>query len=244
MELHRIVDRRWCIGVVVPAQNEVETIARCVRSIREAHAALAGAARLWIVVVADACTDATAGRAGGALQSAGEVIECDVRSAGAARTPGVAAVLSHFRGIRPEHIWLANTDADSHVPLDWLERQIEFANEGDTGVAGIVELDLEPGVAHSVQDIFHHAYPLGIDGTHTHVHGANLGVRADAYLAVGGWGALALAEDHCLWNRLKTAGWRLRSTILSRVTTSARLRARAPGGFADTLQRHVTNALA
>jgi cellulose synthase/poly-beta-1,6-N-acetylglucosamine synthase-like glycosyltransferase len=237
-------NRRWCIGVVVPAQNEEGTIARCIRSIREAHAALGGSARLWIVLVADACTDATAARARVALQDQGEVIECDVRCAGAARTEGAAAALSHFRDTRPDDVWLANTDADTHVPLDWLKRQIEFANEGDTGVAGIVELDLEPGVAHSVRDVFRHAYPLGFDGTHTHVHGANLGVRADAYLAVGGWRASALAEDHCLWNRLKAAGWRLRATILIRVTTSARLRGRAPGGFADTLQRHVSNALA
>ena len=239
-----MVDRRWCIGVVVPAQNEEDTIVHCVRSIREAHAALGTWDRLWIVLVADACTDDTARRARLALRSDGEVIECDVRGVGPARTLGVAAALNHFRGIPSEQIWLANTDADTHVPLDWLKRQIEFANEGDTGVAGIVELDFEPGVAYSVRDIFQHAYPLGIDGTHTHVHGANLGVRADAYLAVGGWGALALAEDHCLWNRLKIAGWQLRSTILSRVITSARLHGRAPGGFADTLQRHVSNALA
>ena len=39
------------------------------------------------------------------------------------------------------------------------------------------------------------------DGTHAHVHGANLGIRADAYLDVGGWSDASLAEDHCLWNQ-------------------------------------------
>jgi hypothetical protein len=74
-----------------------------------------------------------------------------------------------------------------------------------------------------------------IDGSHTHVHGANLSVRADAYEDVGGWSDLALAEDHCLWGRLRR---RLRgsSPVSSVVTTSARLQGRATGGFADTLK--------
>jgi hypothetical protein len=37
------------------------------------------------------------------------------------------------------------------------------------------------------------------DGTHPHVHGANLGIRADAYSDAGGWNDLTVAEDHCLW---------------------------------------------
>ncbi len=98
-------------------------------------------------------TNDTARHARLALRSDGEVIECDVRGAGPARNLGVAAALNHFRGIPSEQIWLANADADTHVPLDWLERQIEFENEGDTGVAGIVELDFEPRVAYSVRDI-------------------------------------------------------------------------------------------
>ena len=237
--------KRWCVGVIVPAKNEADSIARCVRSIREAHRTLDRFVRLWIVVVADACTDGTVARARAALHEDGEVIECDVRSAGAARTIGVAAALGHFGMTPADQVWLANTDADTYVPSDWLERHLEFADAGDIGVAGIVELDVEPGLdpdAALVQRLFHDTYLVAEDGTHTHVHGANLGVRADAYLDVGGWGRLALAEDHCLWNRLKIAGWPLRSTVLSRVITSGRLRGRAAGGFADTLQRHVVTA--
>ena len=39
------------------------------------------------------------------------------------------------------------------------------------------------------------------DGTHRHVHGANLGVRADLLDAVGGWRRLHTGEDHDLWQR-------------------------------------------
>ena len=114
---------------------------------------------------------------------------------------------------------------------------------GDQGVAGIVELEAESTGDSRVLDMFKKSYVLSEDGTHTHIHGANLGVRADAYLAVGGWRSLALAEDHCLWSRLRHAGYQLRSTALSRVTTSARLEGRAPGGFADTLKLNMLNAL-
>ena len=134
---------------------------------------------------------------------------------------------------------MSNTDADTHVPLEWLQRHLDFADAGDTGVAGVVELEVDTVEAEAVQAHFQRTYLYGADGTHLHVHGANLGVRADAYLAVGGWSALALAEDHCLWTRLRLAGWRLRSTIHSRVTTSARLQGRASGGFADTLMAHM-----
>ena len=226
----------WSIGVVVPAQNEAATIERCIRSIRRAHEALDLKARLWIVVVADCCTDETAALARASLDRCGEVLECAVRSAGAARQLGAAAVLAHFTGAPSKSTWLANTDADSHVPPDWLRRQLEYACEGDIAVAGIVQLEINSSESRRADDALRRDYRLADDGSHTHVHGANLGVRADAYIAVGGWSSVPLAEDHCLWNRLKAGGWRLRSSALSCVTTSSRLHGRAVGGFADTLR--------
>jgi hypothetical protein len=68
---------------------------------------------------------------------------------------------------------------------------------------------------------------------HPHVHGANLGVRADAYLAAGGFAAHPTGEDHALWRALAD-----RPRIATRripVVTSARRRARAPSGFAGFL---------
>jgi hypothetical protein len=68
------------------------------------------------------------------------------------------------------------------------------------------------------------------------VYGANLGVRADAYLAVGGFGAVATGEDHHLWRRLGQAGYRRSYAAESTVRTSARRHGRAPGGLADLLR--------
>lgn len=223
---------KWSVGVVIPAQNEEMTIESCVRSVSKSLAK-AGVDH-WIVVVADLCIDFTAERARRALGSAGEVIEITVRCAGAARGAGVARVLEHWGGRDPTNIWLANTDADTHVSDDWIAVQLRLADEGVTAVAGIVHLD--PGGCTAAHEIYRDTYLTRADGTHAHVHGANLSVRADAYEDVGGWSSLALAEDHCLWARLRGKGWRVSSPISSVVTTSARLEGRAKGGFADTLR--------
>jgi hypothetical protein len=67
------------------------------------------------------------------------------------------------------------------------------------------------------------------------VHGANLGVRADAYQRVGGFPALPVAEDRTLVDALRTSG----ETVVFRsdlaVCTSARVSTRVSGGFSDYL---------
>jgi cellulose synthase/poly-beta-1,6-N-acetylglucosamine synthase-like glycosyltransferase len=225
----------WSVGVVIPAQNEEATIGSCIDSVLRSLAR-AGVDH-WVVVVADHCTDSTVGLARRALGNAGEVIEVGVRSAGAARRQGVARVLTHWASLDPSQIWLANTDADTQVSDDWIEVQLGFADEGVTAVAGIVHLDA--GGSAAAHRAYRSHYLTSAQGTHTHVHGANLSVRADAYQDVGGWSNLALAEDHCLWSRLRGKGWRVSSPVSSVVTTSARLQGRAKGGFADTLRAHV-----
>ncbi|GAC1305525.1 MAG: glycosyltransferase [Steroidobacteraceae bacterium] len=197
----------------------------------------AGIDERWVVVVADRCTDRTVERARRALGSAGEVICIDVRSAGAARREGVARMLAHWGESDPARIWLANTDADTFVSEEWIAVQLAFADQGITAVAGIVHL--HAGASASVHDVFRTTYLTTPQGTHSHVHGANLSVRADAYVDVGGWSDLPLAEDHCLWARLRRRGWRVSSPVSSVVATSPRLEGRAKGGFADALKARV-----
>lgn len=232
----------WSIAVVIPARNEERRIGRCIRSVLSAYAHCLNPARLWIVVVADACSDSTASAARAMLRGYGEVIECASRSPGSARRLGAEAAIAHFADVRPQQVWLANTDADSQVTPDWLRLQLAHADDGANGVAGIVELDPSDEIHPAAMAVFRRSYVVSGDGSHSHVHGANLGVRADAYLDVGGWSKVTVAEDHCLWNRLRQRGWRLRSVAASVVLTSARLHGRAIGGFADTLRHQVTGA--
>jgi glycosyltransferase involved in cell wall biosynthesis len=226
----------WSVGVVIPAQNEEATIEVCIRSVLRSLAK-AGVQNRWIVVVADHCTDGTVERASLALGSVGEVTEVRFRSAGAARREGVDRVLKHWMHLDPSQIWLANTDADTQVSADWIAVQLGFADEGVTAVAGIVHL--EAGGSAAAHEVYRNTYLMSADGTHSHVHGANFSVRADAYEDVGGWSDLALAEEHCLWARLRGKGWRVSSPVSSVVTTSSRLEGRAKGGFADTLRAQV-----
>jgi cellulose synthase/poly-beta-1,6-N-acetylglucosamine synthase-like glycosyltransferase len=238
----RIVPRRadppWSVGVVIPAQNEESTIQRCIRSVLASRDASDRCREAWIVVVADHCTDRTAEVAQEALGSRGKVLPCTARSPGTARRLGAAAVMQHFQYEDPRQVWLANTDADTHVPTNWISTHLEHADANASAVAGIVALDAV-GLRADVQELYRSSYKLEPDGTHGHVHGANLGVRADAYLDAGGWSDVTVAEDHCLWGRLKRRGWRVRSPAASVVHTSGRLRARAKGGFADTLRREL-----
>lgn len=226
---------RWSVGVVVPARNEAQSIAASVLSVRSAlrSCQLLGS---WIVVVCDSCTDDTPSIAREALGNTGEVIECEVGTAGAARGVGVDALSTHFTSIAQERLWIANTDADTLVPHDWIARQLPFADKGWAAIAGIVRVDSIDGKSGSIVDRAFADYKVEVDGSHPHVHGANLGVRADAYVSVGAWRNIAVAEDHCLWSRLKAANWPALSTSELVVTTSGRLTGRAIGGFADTLR--------
>jgi len=72
---------------------------------------------------------------------------------------------------------------------------------------------------------------------HDHVHGANLGIRASAYLAAGGFAAVRCREDHDLLRALQAMGRPVVRTWAEPVVTSARTHGRAPGGFADFLRR-------
>jgi hypothetical protein len=134
--------------------------------------------------------------------------------------------------------WLANTDADCVVPSTWLRDQIDFAASGIEAVAGIISVDSFEEHGPEVPALFHTTYSIHADGTHPHIHGANLGIRADRYLAVGGWADLKTAEDHDLWGRLRQTGGRLLSSAQLRVVTSGRRVGRAPSGFAGALAAH------
>ncbi|MEP7246809.1 MAG: glycosyltransferase [Gammaproteobacteria bacterium] len=226
----------WHVGVVVPACNEGQSIEACIDSIVDSLDVCASVDSSWIVVVADSCRDDTAARARAFLGARGEVVECGVASPGVARRLGSARVLEHFGPAHAGRLWLANTDADSAVSEEWVARQLEFADQGFTAVAGIVRVDSAESQRPDVIRALMQDYTLNEDGTHPHVHGANLGFRADAYVDAGGWSSLALAEDHCLWGRVRARGWRVVSSIASVVVTSDRLQGRARGGFADTLR--------
>jgi glycosyltransferase involved in cell wall biosynthesis len=230
----------WVAGIVVPAHNEEVLIERCLRSLLE----LRVVGELWIVVVADTCTDGTVSKAKSMLGNRGEVIETKQRNAGASRSLGADRVLEYFAKRLPRHpVWLANTDADSCVPVHWIQQQITLASQGAHAIAGVVDIDTFTDFDAGMKDRFDRSYGKEKHGTHPHVQAANFGLSAAAYKMVGGWPPMALGEDRELWNRLGEHGFERVSDRSVRVTTSGRSQGRIPGGFADCLKLLVASSL-
>ncbi|WP_327111553.1 glycosyltransferase [Streptomyces sp. NBC_01341] len=231
--------RTAAIAVVIPAHNEEALLPAALEAVTRAarHPAVAST-RVLTVVAADACTDGTraiARRAGALIAS------LDSRSPGQARAAGVSLALRTL-GLDPSGVWIASTDADSEVPPRWLAHQRACAEQSWDAVVGTVRPHGWPPVlGEAIHDHIREydaagRYP-GRPDAHPHVHGANLGVRAEAYLHCGGYPALATGEDHALVAALLRSGRRVLRTRRFPVLTSARLTARADDGYARDLRR-------
>lgn len=217
------------VGIVVPAHDEQSLLPVCLASLRVAarHPALPPL-EVHVVPVLDACSDDTGAFAAGAL-------ELRAHNVGIARAAGFGAVLAREAGRPPHELWLATTDADSTVPADWLVTQLAFAAAGAEVVAGTVRVDDWSEQPEAVRRRFDNDY--GAPGAgHLHVHGANLGMSAAAYLDADGVPPLALAEDQALVDALRLRARRLVATGRIPVVTSGRRESRTTGGFADHLR--------
>ena len=221
------------IGVVVPVHNEEACLAACLEALTAAATcdALGGEA-VSIVIVLDACSDRSQRIVlEHAMQADArwrlDCIAIDARNVGAARAAGARLLLE--RGAR----WLAFTDADTCVAPDWLRRQLQLDADAVCGTIAIDDWSPHAERAGALRAHFASTY-TDADGHH-HVHGANLGVCAQAYRRAGGFAPLACSEDVALVAALQETGARIAWSAAPRVTTSARRDARARGGFGDTL---------
>ncbi len=225
------------IAILIPARNEEELLPRCLRSVQAARRRLPKDVTSDVVVVSDCSLDGTSRAAETILGVSGVVVEVDAGTVGMARALAAEVALGRYDGPK-ELCWLANTDADCEVPQDWLVSQLEIARRGYAAVAGVVDVDTFVEHKPGLEALFRASYRIGANGTHPHVHGANIGVRADAYLETGGWTGLATAEDHDLWHRLQLGGHARLSDASLLVVTSGRREGRAPLGFAGALAAH------
>ncbi|MEU3501939.1 glycosyltransferase [Streptomyces hundungensis] len=226
--------RIQAVAVVIPACDEEALLPAALRAVRiaGAHRGLPPV-RLLTVVVADSCGDGTALRA---REAGAAVVTVSCRNPGRARAAGVAHALLEL-GAPTVPAWIATTDADSEVPPNWLAHQLARAAQGWEAVVGTVSLPPASPLTPLHQVGYESNRPSQGAWDHPHVHGANLGVTADAYVSVGGFPPLGVGEDHALVTALREAGRRVLATDACPVLTSARLKGRASGGFADHLTR-------
>jgi glycosyltransferase involved in cell wall biosynthesis len=237
------------IAVVMPAHNEDQHLSRALAALRAAADALHAErpdVTATITVVLDSCTDRSAVITERYVSTDPRFSALDVRlrSIGASRAAGVRAALeasdtdsnaASGPDDNPDagRIWLANTDADSAVPEHWLVRQVELADAGADAVLGSVEPD-PAGLDPLILRRWLARHPFRED--HPHIYGANFGVRASAYLAVGGFPRLHVHEDRTLAERLRRHAFAVVATDTIRVLTSGRTHARAPQGFGAYLR--------
>ncbi|ROQ07005.1 MULTISPECIES: glycosyltransferase [unclassified Curtobacterium] len=226
------------IDVVLPAHDEEDRIAACLDALLAARARLAEEhpdVAVSVTVVLDGCTDDTA--------TVVERFPVDVVATahvgvGRARTIGATHALRRHPA-DPASRWLAHSDADSRVPEGWLVQQADALRSGAHVLVGAVVPDpddLDPVVlARWTQ-----AHPPG--AALGHVHGANLGVLASAYLALGGFDPVPEHEDVRLVERAHAMGFRVDATVDLPVVTSGRFAGRTPGGYAEHLRREYGDA--
>lgn len=211
------------IAVIISARNDEAHLAACLRAVREAsrRRRLGGEAVLRLVVL-DNCTDGSAAiaRDGGAHSMTlhtGNI---------AARAQGAQWAVD--RGAR----WLAFTDAETVVAPDWLSTQLSLGTDVVCGTVGVRDWGQDGERMRRHYD----AHYTDADG-HQHIHGANLGVSADAYRRAGGFHPMAISDDVALVRALQATGATIAWSAAPRVLTSAQRLFSAPAGFGETMQR-------
>lgn len=216
--------------MVVPAHNEMAHLPDCLRSLTTA--ALCLPAPTVVVVVLDASDDGSENLAGEFGPDV-HFVTVEAGNVGAARSAGFEYGRSLCAGIDDEHVWYATTDADSQVPADWLVRMTEA--DADM-VLGVVRISDWRNISADVARRYLRGYKSKGRG-HNHIHGANMGFRADSYWWVGGFRGLATGEDVDLVKRFESAHMHIHRDAGLSVATSDRLHGRAPGGFAGHLRQ-------
>ena len=213
------------IGIVIPAHNEAMTIAKCLASVQTAIDQLPSTIKAYPLVVLDSCTDDTQTL----VKATGvDYLCCDYECVGQVRDMGIRHAIANGA------TWLACTDADSFVAVDWLVQQIEHIMHQPTDmICGVVDIDSWAHLTPQTREDYmaHYQDRMG----HCHIHGANLSFSSEAYLAVGGFAHLPCHEDVDLVKRFEAKSYAITWSNRVRVMTSSRLQARAKEGFAAFL---------
>ncbi|GAY08021.1 glycosyltransferase family 2 protein [Pseudonocardia sp. N23] len=234
------------VAVVVPAHDEEALVGGCLEALDEAlDAAVREVAdlRIAVCVVLDRCSDATPRVVRDAVGRwhrpavVRTVVTTGDRTVGELRTLGLDDAVRRLGDVPPGRVWLLSTDADTRVPPTWVRDHLRHAGAGADAVVGMVDLDGLTLLPDDVQCRYTDLVDAGITpDAHTHAYAANLGVRADAFQAVGGFPVVAAGEEHALLAALRGAGRRIVTPVGLRVRTSARTHGRAAGGLADLLR--------
>lgn len=242
-------DLRAC--VVVPARNEEDLVAGCLRAL--ANQINVSPAEYEVILVLDGCTDATEDRAREVVLESPELrlhfLEGPAEGAGHARRVGMETACARLLELGRKDGLISSTDADTVVAPDWLAAQFACIEQGARAIGGRIELaedeDLPNGVAGWRAERGHRRHmdllsepangeePRYLE--HWQFSGASLALTAEVYREVGGLEPRAALEDEHLERILRQRGVPIERPLSVRVTTSARLVGRAERGLSRDL---------
>ena len=178
------------LGIVIPVHNEQALLASCLEAVAKAAASLRlHSEQVQTLVVLDSCSD---GSARIAARFGVETLHVQARNVGIARATGAQ------RGLDMGARWLAFTDADTLVSPDWLADQLDQCSDAVCGTVAVNDWS-----GHAPQLALHFKTSYNDAHGHRHIHGANLGVSAQAYRNAGGFPPLACSEDVALVHALE-----------------------------------------
>lgn len=246
------------IVIAVPARNERERIERCVQSLCALSCGAHAVKLLFLVNNSDDGTAEWLHENVGMWPIAADVVEVYLpsveRSAGRARWLANHAAVEQMN---PDG-FLFMTDADSCVPLNWIERYGALLDNGWDAVAGGVDINradcdqivasldernqlegrytaLLDEIEALIDPVEHDPWPR-----HFNASGANTAARVAAIRCLRDFPRLACGEDRAFIRSMEALDLRVRHDVSTPVHTSGRLFGRADGGMADTL-RHRTH---
>ncbi len=234
-------------AIVVPACNEVDRIGDCLRSLA-AQEVPGGVA---VVLCVNNTTDGSAEHALDiALAERTCLVLADVEilrgGVGQARRIGHALALRHGPSVRA----LLSTDADCVAHSGWARKMARALSRAPAALGRIDPTPFEGGdppesyraclrieaeytaLSMAFENLVAAGPGRGI-GINT-AGGANLGIRADVYAAIGGYRPLPRGEDRDLMQRVLRAG-HVPVRVPARVKASSRAEGRAPGGMATAI---------
>lgn len=229
--------------VVVPAHDEEARIGACIAAL----GAQRGVARdaYEVILVLDACTDATADRAAqAAADSPGlrlGMVAVEAHGSGPARRIGMELAARRLARAGRDRGLIASTDADTVADPDWLRHQLDLVSAGAEAVGGLIEVDAEgvpPGaLARRDARLAGRAEATGDPrAPHPFFSGASLGLTVAAHRRVGGVPERVALEDQALEGALADAGIPIVRSRAVRVRTSGRTRGRVRHGLSADLR--------
>ena len=246
------------ISVIVPVRNEARRLPGALR-------ALAGQQRLdpaqfEVIVLANNCTDASAGvvRQFAARHPALalHVVEVrfpdDVAHVGHARSCLMNEACRRLRRTAGDAGVIASTDGDTRVDLDWLAATLREIDAGADAVGGrivhgddvalprrLVAVARRDALYQRLRVRLEHALdpdPADPWPRHHQHFGASLAITVGAYRRVDGMPAEPFLEDEALYLRLRRHDMRVRHSDRVSVVTSSRRRGRVEVGLSWQLR--------